>query len=250
MPVRDLPVTMMAAPSLVRVTADHLALIRALITAGQTTRALELLDSVWHRTSPEEQCWYLRLWVLVEEGRALEALDLARAAVRELPGSSAIAYLHAALEQAHGSPVAGRHALERARLLAAEAQWTPQLAALLATEEQPDTPEGGTAAVREVAPDVRHGTVGASTLSLAAQLGAGLLFPLGSRRPLLPVPDPRSSALGRGASRPVGSLAYRRFGFVAVATAVAALWAIHDPVPAFFALAAMVVLMIRVPQRS
>lgn len=250
MPVRDLPVTMMAAPSLVRVTADHLALIRALITAGQTTRALELLDSVWHPTSPEEQCWYLRLWVLVEEGRAIEALDLARVAVRELPGSSAIAYLHAALEQAQGSPVAARHALERARLLAADAQWTPQLASLLASEEPPATSEGGTAPVRDPAPDVRQGTVGASTLSLAAQLGAGLLFPLGSARPLLPVPDPRSTALGRGASPAATSAAYRRFGLVAAATVAAALWAIRDPVPAFFALAAMVVLMIRVPQRS
>jgi tetratricopeptide (TPR) repeat protein len=125
---------MMAAPSLVRVTPDHLALIRALITAGQTTRALELLDSVWHPTSPEEQCWYLRLWVLVEEGRVIEALELARGAVRELPGSAATSYLLAALEQAHGTPAQARQALERAQLLAPEEQWTPQLAALLDPE--------------------------------------------------------------------------------------------------------------------
>lgn len=241
---------MMATPSLVRVTPDHLALIRALITAGQTTRALELLDSVWHPTSPEEQCWYLRLWVLVEEGRVIEALELARGAVRELPGSAATSYLLAALEQAHGSPALARQALERAQLLAGE-QWTPQLAALLDGTDPLELRAGTTEPRRDPVPDVRDGTTGISTLALATQLGAGLLFPLGSRRALLPVPDPRTLRPDPADAAPkVAPALYRRFGLIAAATVLASLWAIKDPIPAFLALAAMVVFMIRVPQRS
>ncbi len=247
--VPDAPVSMMAAPPLVRVTADHLALIRALLAAGQTTRAMELLDPVWHAGSAEEQCWYLRLWLLTAEGRVLEALELSRVGVRELPGSVALAYLHAALEQAAGTPQAGLEAAARARHLAPDRPLPPELSAQLpqavtATEEWDDSALGE--------PSGRPGGMGSAVVPpqpnplLAAELGTALLYPLGSSRP-------RHAGAGFRISReaPLPALRpeYRRFSLLAAGTVVTALWAIHDPIPAFLALAAMVILTIRLAPR-
>lgn len=244
MAVPDSPVTIMAAPPLVRVTADHLALIQALLNAGQTARAMELLDSVWHPSSPEEQCWYLRLWVLTAEGRTGEALDLARMAARELPSSIAVACLQTALEVAHGTPAGAFEAGERARVLAREHQVPAPLVALLASTaddgaSSDDHPRSGPVAGQAPAAPL-------PSPLLAAELAAPLLYPLGSPRPLLPTPSARRSGeVPARSERPN----YRRFSLLAAGTVVAALWAIHDPIPAFLTLAAMVVLLIGTTRR-
>lgn len=206
--VPDSPVTMLAAAPLVRVTADHLALVRGLIDAGQPTRALELLDAVWHPRVAEEQCWYLRLWILTVQGQVLEALDLARLAADELPGSAAVAYLQAALEHASDSPAAALEAARRARAIASDQPLPAMLPNPVA----------------------------------AAQVGAALLFPLRSGRALIP---PVPSAQRKGRSNPTGSLDPRHLGLIALVTAACAVWAIDDLLPAATVVAFMVVLTLR-----
>jgi hypothetical protein len=245
--VPDSPVSMMSAPSLMRVTADHLSLIKALLQAGQTARAMEMLDSVWHPTSPEEQCWYLRIWLLTAEGRVVEALDVARLAARELPGSPAVAYLQAMLEHLHGESQAAMEAGARAQRLAPEQPITSELLAMLAADNDAfDAPAGESRLPAGTAlPD--HGLPGVvPNPLLAAQMGASLLFPLGSPRPLVPAPGVRPA---REVSPPAAPATNRRLGLIGIATVMAALWAVRDPVPAFLALAGIVVLTIRNPQR-
>jgi tetratricopeptide (TPR) repeat protein len=238
---------MMATAPLMRVTPDHLALVRSLIDAGQTARALELLDAVWHPRVAEEQCWYLRLWILAAEGRILEALELARVAGRELPGSAAVAYLQAALEHASDAPAA---ALDAARRAAAIAPDHPLPAALVALptprfEAEPATDRGGggTSGTADPAspPPPAPGTTLANPIA-AAQAGAGLLYPLGSNRPLLhslSAPPPEADPAPRLSPE------RRRFGIIAIATVVSALWAIRDPLPAAAVLTLTVVWAIR-----
>lgn len=244
--VPDSPVSMMAAAPLVRVTADHLALVRSLINAGQSGRALELLDAVWHPRLAEEQCWYLRLWILAAEGRVVEALDLARVAAQELPGSAAVAYLQAALEHASDSPAAALDAARRAVMIAPDHPMPAVMVALLSP-----APEGETArASDKPAESSKSALIDApkplsNTLPnpvAAAQVGAALLFPLGSGKALLPAV---ASANPRPISVPAVSHDRRRFGAIAIATVVCALWAIYDPLPAAVVLAATVVLAAR-----
>jgi len=209
-PVPDSPISMMAAVPLLKVTADHLSLIRGLILAGQTTRAMELLQAVWHPQEPEEHCWYLRLWIVTAAGRVSEALELSRVATRELPGSAGVAYLQSVLEQAEGSPVAAREAATRAAAIAPE---HPLPATLLAPANVTPSP------------------------LLAAQLGTVLLFPLGSGLALRPQPS-RGKPGARGV-KPVGA-ERRRLGFISLAMAGATLLAIRYPVPAALGLALIV----------
>lgn len=239
---------MMAAAPLVRVTADHLALVRSLITSGQTGRAMELLDSVWHPRVAEEQCWYLKLWVLAMEGRVMEALELSRVAARELPGSAAVAYLQAALEHAMHSPALAQEAANRAALIAPDHPMTRMMVAILSgtsqsvetgTSEAPTlsggnvVPDSSTAAPVNVPP----------SLIAAAQMGASLLYPLGSGKALIPVVDPSAR---KAIAVPPLAFDRRRFGLVAAATVICALWAIQDPVPAALALGVTVLLATRV----
>ena len=233
---------MMAAAPLVRVTSDHLALIRALIQAGQTGRAMELLDTVWHGSSPEEQCWYLRIWLLTAEGRVVEALDVARLAARELPGSAAVAYLQAVLEQVHGDPQAALAAGERAARLAPDQPLATELAALLVADNEPFDAPGRMIASLPGHPDPTTSML--PNPMLAAQLGAALLHPLGSTRPLLPAPVKPVRA---SVAKPTPTT-NRKLGLIAIGTVLAALWGIRDPIPAFFALAGIVVLTIRNPR--
>lgn len=206
---------------------------------------MELLDSVWHPSSPEEQCWYLRIWVLTAEGRVLEALEVARLAARNLPGSPAVAYLEAALEHADGEPQAAIAAGERARRLAPDQPITAELAVLLVAGDDPSDGPGREARLPQG--HVGHGTPGViPNPLLAAQLGAALLFPLGSSRPLHLAPG---ASPAREVPPPAAPATSRKFGLIAIGTVVAALWAIRDPIPAFFALAAIVVLTIRNPGR-
>lgn len=240
------PVSMMAAAPLVRATADHLALVRGLINSGQASRALELLDRVWHPRVPEEQCWYLRLWILAAEGRVLEALDLARAAAEELPGSPAVAYLQAALEHASGSPTAALDAARRALAMAPDHPLPAVMVALLSQPHESERAEPSPAAPAR--PDLDPAvTVQSPPVAMlpnpvaAAQVGAALLFPLGSGRALIPnVP----SVAPKPPTAPA-VIDKRRFGLIALATAGCAVWAIHDPLPAAAALAFMVLLTLR-----
>jgi hypothetical protein len=231
---------MMATAPMVRVTPAHLALVRGLIDAGQTSRALELLDAVWHPRVAEEQVWYLRLWILAVEGRILEALDLARLAGRELPGSAAVAYLQAALEHATDAPAAALESALRAQTLAPDHPLPAALVALLSaragTADEAAKSEGEPAhdlTPQAGLPLVAMGAVPPNPIA-AAQVGAGLLYPLGSGQPLIPL---RSTAAL--ATNPAGSLPreWRRFGLIAIATVVSALWALRDPVPAAVLLA-------------
>jgi tetratricopeptide (TPR) repeat protein len=245
--VPDSPVSMMAAAPLVRVTADHLALVRSLINAGQSGRALELLDTVWHPRVAEEQCWYLRLWILAAEGRVVEALDLARVAAHELPGSAAVAYLQAALEHAADSPAAALEAAKRAVTIIPDHPVPAVMVALLSRWSEGDpvragekpTDQGGAVAVLN-APLAPSNTL--PNPVAAAQVGAALLFPLGSGKALLPAV---ASARSKTVAAVPASYDRRRFGAIALATVVCALWAIHDPVPAALVLSATVVLAAR-----
>jgi hypothetical protein len=245
--VPDSPVSMMAADPLVRVTADHLALVRGLINAGQAARALELLDAVWHPRLAEEQCWYLRLWVLAAEGRVLEALDLARVASQELPGSAAVAYLQAALEHVTDSPAVALSSARRAMTIAPDHPLPALLVALLLQRPGSERARPGSRAAADTDPQAGVPAQLAPGATIpnpiaAAQLGAALLFPLGSGRALVPAVAPvqRKAEL-----LPRASLDRRRFGFIAVATAVSAVWAIHDPLPAALVLALTVALALR-----
>jgi hypothetical protein len=243
--VPDAPITMMAAAPLVRVTPDHLSLVRGLILAGQTGRAFELLQAVWHPQEPEEHCWYLRVWIVTAEGRVLEALELSRVGVRELPGSAAVAYLQGVLEQVAGSPVAARDAASRASLIAPEHPLPAVLLAQLkaATGQEPDVG----------APELSPGpspldlpTNAVPNPLVAAQLGAALLFPVGSGRALRPHPA-QSGPVSR-AVKPIAA-DRRRLGLVALAMAGATLLAIRYPVPAALGLALLVGWTLRPRQR-
>jgi tetratricopeptide (TPR) repeat protein len=228
----------LASPS---ATADHLGLIKAMLQAGQHSRALELLEMAWPYHPAGEQAWYFRLWALTGMGRVLEALELARIATGRLPGSSAVAYFHAALERAAGEPAA---AVEAALRAAAIAPGRPETEALLARILEPD--EAGPARLGFSRPadgaDVRDskspGTASAPSPLLAALAGQALLHPLQSNRavpPLLPGQQPPEAPAKR-AERD----ARRRFLLMAGATLFAAVWAGRHPLLASAALAAVV----------
>ncbi len=233
----------LAAPAPVgRITLDHLALIRALVEAGKYSRALELLDAVFQPGNDHEQCWYLRLWAMTGQGKEGEALHLVRSLLPRLPGSAALAYLQAALECAQNQT---GPALESARRALETAPDRPEPAALLATLTGAPSNDGEPAGVPRrpegpvlvaVRPD------GFSPLAAALQ-GAALLHPAGSSRPLIPLRPRPIRQPDRLPTRPAPH--WRRFNLFVLAIAVAAVWAIPDPVPAALVLAAVVVLVAR-----
>jgi tetratricopeptide (TPR) repeat protein len=227
---------------------DHLELIRALIAAGKFSRAVEQLDAVWQLDSEHEQAWYFRLWATIGEGKEQAALDLARTILPRLPGSAAIAFLQAHLEEHAGDP---RGALEAALRASAAAPGREETAALVQRLVQlvADEPAGQSAATH--APEGVPLPQPAATLSLmgAALQGASLLHPAGSSRSLTPVLTPRIRQPDAVSSKRK-SVTAKRFGFLALATVVAALWAIPDPVPAAIALAIVVVIVTRSMPRS
>jgi hypothetical protein len=227
---------------------DHLDLIRALIEAGKFSRAIELLDSVWQLDSTHEQAWYYRLWATIGEGKDGTALELARTIVPRLPGSVAIAFLQAHLEEHAGDPKA---ALESALRASAAGPGRPEPATLihrlvaLVAEEA-----GGRPALSTTVPNALPGQPAPEPLSLmgAALQGAALLHPAESSRPQMSVLPPRIRQPESVAPRktPVA----KRFGLLALATVIAALWAIPDPVPAAIALAIVVVVVTRSMPRA
>ncbi len=222
---------------------DHLDLIRALIDAGKFSRAIELLDSVWQLDSEHEQAWFLRLWATIGEGKNGAALGLARSILPKLPGSSAIAFLQAHLEEHAGDPKA---ALEAALRAAATAPDRPEPRALIHRLTLLVAAEGGPPS-QPPHPGMVPQQPTAEPLSLlgAALQGAALLHPPESARAQRPAPTPRIRQPDAAASRK--SRLGRRFGMLAFATVVAALWAIPDPVPAALTLAVVVLLVTRLP---
>ncbi|HWA15182.1 MAG TPA: hypothetical protein VG817_02030 [Gemmatimonadales bacterium] len=223
---------------------DQLDLIRALVEAGKFGRAIELLDAVWKLDAEHEQAWFLRLWATVGEGKVAAALDLARSITPRLPGSAAIAFLQAHLEAHRGDLKAALEVALRGSAAAPDRAEVTALVQRLVARVAED--RAGRAAVpvedRAAASQPQPGPV--SLLGAALQ-GAALLHPAGSNRAHVPVTPPRIRQPERVKPRqsPLG----RRFGFLALATVVAALWAIPDPIPAALTLTAVVVLVTRLP---
>jgi hypothetical protein len=242
-PLEMAPSAPVTAPVLpLRVTPDHLSLIQALIDAGQTTRALDLLNAVWHPQFADEHSWYLRLRILVEEGRLLEALELTRVAAGRLPGSGAIAYLQAALEQAAGAPTALETALRAATLAPERPEPRSLVAALLAPAEdsrrgEPAALPGSASAAEAASPACEIPNPNAAALA-----GAALLHPLGSDQPYRPTVQPVALA---PQEPPRARSSGARLGAIAAATVLAALWAVRHPVPASVALGLMVLWLAR-----
>lgn len=224
-----------------RITLDHLALIRALVDAGKYSRALELLDAVFQQASEHEQCWYLRLWALTGEGKDAEALHLARSIVPRLPGSAALAYLQAALECAVEGPNAALESALRARAVAPGRE-EPEALIRTLLGDSADAAHPATVRLADgtLPPLVRP--EGFSVMAAALQ-GAALLHPAGSSRSRIPSLPPRIRQPDAVAAR--AKPPWRRFSLLALATVIAALWAIPDPVPAAIALAVVVVLVTR-----
>ncbi len=228
-----------AAPQ-ARPTPDQLALIQALIRAGQFARGMELLDAVWHRELHDEHSWYLRLWLLAGQRRVLEALELARVATGHLPGSAAIAYLQAALECSAGDPEAAvASALRAAAIAPGRAEPEAMLELLLSgrdarTEDAVDLP--AQPAVSD--PPVNPVAAALAGLALLHPADSGLAF----RPGLSPFEPPAASDRHRSADN-------RRIALIAAATVVAAIWAVREPLLAAAALAAVVAWLSR-PSRS
>jgi hypothetical protein len=229
------------AISVGRITLDHLALIRAMVEAGKFSRALELLDAVFQHGGDHEQCWYLRLWALTGAGKEAEALHLARSIVPRLPGSAALAYLQAALECVQEGPNVALESALRARAVAPGREEPEALVnALLGQSDETANPAKVRLAEGTLPPLIRP--EGFSALAAALQ-GAALLHPAGSSRSRIPPLTPRIRQPDAAAARTRAP--WRRFSLLALATVVAALWAIPDPVPAAIALAVVVVLVTR-----
>lgn len=234
----------LAASSARPIPKDHLELIKALIEAGKFSRAIELLDSVWRLDSEHEQAWFFRLWATIGEGREKAALELARTVTPRLPGSSAIAFLQAHLEEHAGDP---RAALESALRAAAAAPDRPEPRLLIHRLVQMVADETRPAPTLPATVPLPPPDSAPEPLSLmgAALQGAALLHPADSARAHAPVLTPRVRQ--PDAVAPKASLLGRRFGLLALATVVAALWAIPDPIPAALTLAAVVIIVTRLP---
>lgn len=225
---------------------DHLDLIRALIQAGKFSRAIELLDSVWRLDSEHEQAWYYRLWATIGEGKEGAALELARTVTPRLPGSVAIAFLQAHLEERAGDPKA---ALEAALRASAATPGRPEPEALihrLVALVAEDTGGHPAPAPQPVALPAGAALEPLSLMGVALQ-GAALLHSPESQQVRAAVLPPRIRQ--PDAAAPRRTPLARRFGLLAIATVIAALWAIPDPLPAAIAMAIVVVLATRAMPR-
>lgn len=224
-----------------RPTDDHLALVQALLQAGQPGRALEMLDAVWRHGTVEERLWFLRLWALVGQGRILDAVEVARIATGTLPGSAAVAYVHAALEHAVGEHSAAIEAALRAAAVLPERRVTEELlGALLETQDR-----SGLGPEESWRPSLPSVSTSVPSPLAAALTGAALLHPWGSAVALRASPLAASIAVGVTAPELDSR---RRLVWMAVATVVAAIWAVRNPLLASAALAAVVAWLTR-PRR-
>jgi hypothetical protein len=227
-----------------------LALVRALLETGQSSRALELLNAVWQHDTAEERLWFLRLWALVGQKRVLEALDVARIATGQLPGSAAVSYLHGSLEHAVGDRTAALEAALRAAAILPERRETEALlTAMLETGERADGESEGAKEVTAALGPANSSHVEGQVPSplAAAVLAAALLHPPGSTRSLKPT-MPAAIPAAPGTAN-VANEARRRLVLMAIATVVAAVWAVRDPILASAALAGVVAWLSRPRKR-
>jgi len=235
--------------------SDQLALVRAAIGAGHFAQALELLDAVWSGDSAGEHAWYLRLWIVLGQGRIAEALDLSRIAAGLLPDSAAVAYLHAILERAQGG-AAG--ALEAALHSMAAAPDHPLPEALLTALLEPGIERGTLSEIAPAPVESRADPViipGQNPVlnPLAAVLvGEVLLQPAwsagaGAAAELSATPT-QNPILADGDSDGLRDARWR-FALLAVGTIAAALWAVRAPLPAAALLAGLAAWLTR-PRRG
>lgn len=229
-------------------SAAQLELIQQLIRAGALARALTLLDGLWPRGTADEHCWYLRLWILVGQGRHGEARELAREAGMQLPGSASVAWLQAGLERAAGDrPAAMEAALRAAAILPGVAGPERMLAALLAEagDDSPVPPDP------ELPPPPPPEPAPWLNLTGAALTGAAWLHPFGShlpyqsRRVLLPWAARGPDSQPDGDRRTLGI----RLWWLALASLVAAALAFVDPLLGAGALALALAILTRPPRR-
>ncbi len=230
----------------VRTSAAQLALLQALLRAGEYGRAAELLQGLDRAGGAEEHGWYCRLWMLVGERRVEEALRLAREAGARLPGSAAVAWLQAVLERAAGDRQAAvESALRAAAILPGVHGPEAVLTALLA-----ETDDDGALPPPPGASDAPEPLPPAPWLDLtrAALAGAAWLHPLGSglsyqqRRVFMPNGSRAAELEAREAQPPY------RLWLLGAATIAAAIYAIDNPLLAAAGLALVVGVLSR-PRR-
>lgn len=229
-----------------RTSAAQLALLQALLRAGEYARAAELLQGLDRAGGAEEHGWYCRLWLLVGEGRVEDALRLAREAGSRLPGSAAVAWLQAVLERAAGDRQAAvESALRAAAILPGIDGPEAVLTALLAETDTDGAlpPPPGVAESPEPLPPAPW-----LDLTRAALAGAAWLHPLGSglsyqqRRVFMPNGSRAADLEPQPADPPY------RLWLLGVATIAAAIYAIEHPLLAAAGLALAVAVLSR-PRR-
>ncbi len=243
-PIETRPVP--PTPGNARASAAQLALLQALLRAGEYGQAARLLEALGRAEGAEEHGCYFRLWLLAGEGRVPEALQLAREAGARLPGSAAVAWLQAVLERAAGDRQAAvESALRAAAILPGVHGPEAVLTALLAETELDDglpLPPGGGGGPEPPPP--------APWLDLtrAALAGAAWLHPFGSglsyqqRRVFMPNGSRAAELAPRDAEPPY------RLWLLGAATVAAAIYAIRDPLLAAAGLALVVAVLSR-PRR-
>lgn len=234
------------SPGGARTSAAQLALLQALLRAGEYARAAELLQGLDRAGGAEEHCWYYRLWLLVGEGRVEEALRLAREAGSRLPGSAAVAWLQAVLERGAGDRQAAvESALRAAAILPGVHGPEAVLTALLAETDDDGAPppSPGAADAPEPPPPAPW-----LDLTRAALAGAAWLHPFGSglsyqqRRVFMPNGSRAAEPEPRESDPPY------RLWLLGVATIAAAIYAIGHPLLAAAGLALAVAVLSR-PRR-
>ena len=234
-------------PGSARASAAQLALLQALLRAGDYARAAHLLETLGGAGGMEEHCWYARLWLLAGEGRVEEALHLAREAGARLPGSAAVAWLQAVLERAGGDRQAAvESALRAAAILPGVHGPEAVLTALLAEtddEGAPPPPPGTSMEAPEPPPPAPW-----LDLTRAALTGAAWLHPFGSglsyqqRRVFMPNGSRAAEVEPRDTDPPY------RLWLLGVATIAAAIYAVFNPLLAAAGLALVVAVLSR-PRR-
>lgn len=234
-----------SVPAGARASIAQLALLQALLRAGEYGQAARLLEALGQADGSEEHRCYYRLWILAGAGRVEEALRLAREAGSRLPGSAAVAWLQAVLERAAGDRQAAvESALRAAAILPGVHGPEAVLTALLAEtdDDGPEPPPPGAADAPEPPP--------APWLDLtrAALAGAAWLHPLGSglsyqqRRVFMPNGSRAAELEPRDSDPPY------RLWLLGVATIAAAIYAIENPLLAAAGLALAVAVLSR-PRR-
>ena len=220
---------------------DTQAILRILAGSTRLPPELAFADTLFHGAAHDEASLYLRLWLLAGQGRVLEALELARVTVAELPGSAATALLQAVLEHHAGDSGAALEAALRAAALAPADLHARQLVEVLARHEaaeQERAARAGGDPAQLPPPPVEHGV---PTPWAGAVLGYALLHPPGSSRPYA-APASRAARGPGGDSRP---LLRRLAAFLPLIIAGLAVGALREPFLAACFLAAIALWYVR-----